>query len=295
METIQKEQEKLAALQKKTRTIYVVHMLAYVVVLVLLAVKVRELALVLGFGNVLLYVFYVRRMNKAYSDAITKVNLQYGLCASLTDVQHTGRKNGMTDADMHALQMLPLHNNPTNSSLMCHNVLHAVTNGLPVRCLEATLHYSYKNPGKERPLYRFVNGTMLSAEGLPASDARGDWLLLRKDLILDSVRKEFVESCGYRMLDLATGLGETYFVYTHSDAAVLPDHLRNHLTMLDKAAPTVGAVRLTDSKAYVFLSDRFYTARTPLYELPTTEQLTANPLPERDAVLAFLRYWAQAN
>lgn len=296
MDHVQAEWEKLAGLRRTVRGIYLAHMLVYVLVLVLLAAKVQIPAVVLGVVNMLISLLYVRRRAVAYSDQATRLNIRLGLCAPLEDAACTG-KDGMSQQDFTALQMLPTGSSK-GDGLMCHNGFAGRGFGMELRGFEATMAYPYQGNAK-RTLYRYLNGSVLTADGLPQGHQRGDWLLLRRGLLVDEAQRTFVQRCGYYSLtdpDAAEGaLENDFYIYTHTPDAELPQHLRRRLAQLVQAAPDAAAVRLTPQGAAVYLQDQFYTVTIPLHYLPEPKQIAANPLPQRDAVWELFRYWAKAD
>ena len=88
----------------------------------------------------------------------------------------------------------------------------------------------------------------------------------------------------------ARGL-EAFQLFSTGIPEKVPDALYQHLELLARTAPCLGAVRLTGGVSAVFLVNRFYTRRVKVRELPDVQALRENPLPERDAALAFLRWW----
>ena len=70
-------------------------------------------------------------------------------------------------------------------------------------------------------------------------------------------------------------------------AQLAEDELKKDLA----GAKAFGAVRLGGDCCAVFLVNRFYTRRVKVRELPEAQELCVNPLPERDAVLALMRWW----
>ena len=165
MDRIQTEWQALARLRQKVRNLYLVHMLGYLLVLVLLAVGVRIPAVVLGIVNMIISLAYVRRRAVAYSNEATRLNLLLGLCAPLQNPECTG-KNGMTQQQFTALQMLPTGRNK-NDGLMCHNGFAGQGWGMTLKGFEATL--AYPHTGKtDRPVFTYLNGTVLTAGALPA-------------------------------------------------------------------------------------------------------------------------------
>ncbi len=94
------------------------------------------------------------------------------------------------------------------------------------------------------------------------------------------------------MLCATRGL-EAFRLYSTRVPEEVPETLYRHLELLARTAPCLGAVRLTGETSAVFLVNRFYTRRVKVRELPDVNALCENPLPERDAALAFLRWWYQ--
>ena len=293
MEQLQTIWQQLADQRKKGRAVYLVSIVAYALAVVLVVLKFRNAAMVLGFVGVLVYLLAGRRMNKAYSSGITRANVLHGLCAPLQQVEFTPGKGGMTEEELDALQLLPVHHTKGENGLLCNNAIRAQYEGFAVNACELTLHYPYMAGDKQR--FEFMSGSLFTAPALPVTEQQGDWLLLHRDMLREDAQLQFTERCGYHLIAVEESIGLHFYVYARTPDAQLPDHLRNQIAALIKNVPAAGAVRLAPGVAAVYLHKRLYTFRTPLRDQLTVEQLGTSPLGERDAVLALLRYWAQVH
>lgn len=286
MQTPEQFRTQLEAQRHRTQMIYLVHTAAYAIAIVLLALRIYVPAMVLGIGNLMLHFLFMRKLLIRYSQAVTNANLLCGLCQGLEDPCCT-EGSGMPDAEFEALKLLPLRQGK-GSSLMTHNGFAGKMGDLSVKGYEATLHYPYvKNNGKTD--YHFLNGTLLVSRGEKKDGAR--WLLLHKSLLEKKAEQLFLEANGYRNIAFSAYGLDDFQLYTTQESATVPKALCQHLELLARGAKSLGAVGLGGDFCAVFLVNRFYTRRVKVRELPDVPALCANPLPERDAVLALMRWW----
>lgn len=272
--------------QRRTRGLGLAHVAVYVAAVVLLLLRMEAPAMVLGAGNAILYFLFVRRLLTCYSQAVTNANLLCGLCQPLEEAWCT-ENTCMTEGEFEDLKLLPLRRGK-GSSLMAHNGFAGTLGQLSVRGFEATFHYPYTTPSGKTS-YRFLNGTLLVSRGQKKEGA--DWLLLHKGLLEEEAQQRFLEEQGYRAVSIAgTGL-EEFFLFTTQESDQAPEDVCRHLELLARGTKNLGAVRLGPEVCAVFLVNRFYTRRVKVRELPEAQDLCVNPLPERDAVLALMRWW----
>lgn len=286
MQTPEQLRLQLKEQRHRTQMIGLVHIAVYVIAIVLMVLRMQGPAMVLGIGNVMLYILLVRRLLTRYSQAVTNANLQCGLCKPLEEAWCTDGF-GMTEAEFEDLKMLPLRRGK-GSSLMTHNGFAGQMDDLSVKGFEATFHYPYVTE-QGKTSYRFLNGTLLVSRGEKKEGA--EWLLLHKSLLEKDAEQLFLEQNGYRNAAFSAGGLEDFLLCTTQETAEVPEALCQHLELLARGAKSLGAVRLGSDVCAVFLVNRFYTRRVKVRELPEATALCANPLPERDAVLALMRWW----
>lgn len=286
MQTPEQLRLQLKEQRHRTQMVGLVHIAVYAIAIVLMVLRMHGPAMVLGIGNVMLYFLIVRRLLTRYSQAVTNANLLCGLCKPLEEAWCTDG-SGILDAEFEDLKMLPLRRGK-GSSLMTHNGFAGNLGELSVRGFEATFHYPYVTDNGKTS-YRFLNGTLMVSRGEKKEGA--DWLLLHKSLLEKDAEQFFLEQNGYRNAAFSAGGLEDFLLCTTQESAEVPEALCQHLELLARGAKSLGAVRLGGDFCAVFLVNRFYTRQVKVRELPDEAALSANPLPERDAVLALMRWW----
>lgn len=272
--------------QRRTRGLGLAHVAVYVAAVVLLLLRMEAPAMVLGAGNAILYFLFVRRLLTRYSQAVTNANLLCGLCQPLEEAWCT-ENTCMTEGEFEDLKLLPLRRGK-GSSLMAHNGFAGTLGQLSLKGFEATFHYPYTTPSGKTS-YRFLNGTLLVSRGQEKEGTQ--WLLLHKSLLEEEAQQRFLDQNGYRNVALSACGLEDFLLYAACSEAQVPEALCQHLELLARGAKHLGAVRLGGDCCAVFLVNRFYTRRVKVRELPEAQELCVNPLPERDAVLALMRWW----
>ena len=282
--------ETMAALeagQKKAQIIYLVHTILYAGALALALLNRYTAAVVLGGANMAAYFLVVRGQVKSYSDSVAKANVVFGLCRKLKEVSFLGR-NGLDPDTFRVLEMFPVLEG--KNSVMSRQSFKGEGYGLTIEGHEVTFHYPVNaGAGKD---FRFLTGTLLTSRGGTAP-GQGDWLLLRRNMIQASALEQFLREKGYKEAGIpAEVLGERFQVFTKGNNKQLPGDLAEQILEDLGGIGSLGALRLTPQGAAVYLGNRFYTGTTKVRVLPTEEQITHNPLPERDKVWKFFRYWA---
>lgn len=279
MNTAALVREQLEAQRKRVQVIATAHAAVYLAAVVLAVLRLYAPCVAVAGVNLLVFVFFVRRQIKGYSQAAARANVLCGLCAPLEEAQFTGR-TGLSTQQFRDLAMLPLRN--VDDSLLVRAAFSGQGFGLELWGCEMTLHYPVE--GAKNTQYRFLSGTLLTA--VPQSKAwEGDWLLLRRGLVDEEAQRAFLEERGYAPAGCPEGkLDERFQLYAGDGAREMPRWLSRRLSRLVEKAERTGAVRLTAKKAAVYLENRFYTGRTKVRDLPDEEWLTHCPLPERDAV-----------
>jgi hypothetical protein len=282
--------EQLKEQRKKIRLLSAAHIILYLVaILLLLVLQMRPAGLAVGVLTLLSQIFFLRRLNGRYSDRIGELNVLYGLCQGLEGAEYTGG-TGITREQFRALAMLPLHDDP--HSLLLHNAFHGKAFGLELAGCEATSLYF--TPGVKNA-YHHLNGTLLTATASGPTGS-GDWYLLRRGLLEPAAQQAFLSAQGWREAAWEhedQELALHYALYTREEGVQAPQTLVSRLEKLYKKAPALGAVRLSEETAAIYLADRFYTFPAKVRDLPTPDMLTRCPLSERDGAWEFFRSWAE--
>jgi hypothetical protein len=120
--------------------------------------------------------------------------------------------------------------------------------------------------------------------------------LRRGGLLHPATQQAFLTAQGWKEVSWPNEdqeLALHYALYTREEGVQAPQTLVSRLEKLYKKAPTLGAVRLSEEKAAVYLTGRFYTFPAKVRDLPTPDMLTRCPLPERDGAWEFFRSWAE--
>ncbi|NCC08143.1 MAG: hypothetical protein EOM30_08950 [Clostridia bacterium] len=291
MENISHAQENLNVLRRKVQVLYVLHTIIYAAALVLLLLNLYAAGMAVGVANMLIYFVYLRRQLTAYSDAVARVNVIYGLCSPLQNVEYTDKK-GISEDKFNTFHMLPLRQGK-GSSLSCRHAFSGRYGNMQFSGCEMTLHYPFKGQNN-RVDYRFLNGTLLAAENFSKQETACGWLILCKNMLEPSAEKQFLRECGYHEAEVNKAeLGEKLAVYTQEADGVLNADMTNRLAKLAKSMQSLAAVRLMPDKAVIYLGNRFFTRRTKVRILPDEAALCQNPLAERDDVFSFFRWWAE--
>lgn len=279
MNTAAQFRQELEDLRKRTQLIGIAHAAVYAAAVVLVVLHMYVPAAVLAGVNLLVFLFFVRGQIEGYSQAAARANVLCGLCAPLEEARFTGR-TGLNAEQFKALALLPLMEG--DNSLLVRGAFSGLGFGLELGGCEMTLHY--KVQGAKSAEYRFLSGTLLTAA--PRSGAwEGDWLLLRRGLLDETVQRAFLEERGYTPASCPEAkLEERYRLYAGDGAREMPRWLARRVSRAMEETDRLGAVRLTADRAAVYLENRFYTGKTRVRDLPDEEWLVHCPLPERDAV-----------
>lgn len=281
--------EALAKQQKRVQVCYVIYTLIYVAAL---ALGVRELlvpAVIIGGANMVVYFLFLRGQVKGYSSAVARTNILCGLCEPLKAAEYTGRE-GLNLTTFQSFALLPIRDHP--SSLLVREGFAGEGFGLSLKGWEVSFHYPIYRSG--RTDYKFLNGSILTAEGPTGPDEDGDWLLIRKGMVDAAAQNVFVEKNGFQACGCPIeDLSKNFDVYSITGGQ-MPRRWAERFNKLFKQAGSLGAVRASPRAAAVYLGNRFYTGRTKVRDLPSAEKLKHNPLPERDGVWEFFRFWSTA-
>lgn len=243
-------------------------------------------ALALWAALLVFYFAWLRRQMRGYSDDIARINVLNGLCAPMADARFLG-DGGMMLQDFVQTTMLPAREAP--SSLLLRQGFEARLDGMTLRGWEITFHY--KKPTDKKNDFEFVSGSVLTARFDAPIDTDEDWVLTHKQVIAARVMTEHMSKHGYRPANCEIKALREAFTIGGRDGRAFPTEWAKALVALRERAGRLAAVRLSKEGVSVYLDRRFYTNKTRIRDLPTPAQLTANPLPERDAILALFRDW----
>lgn len=263
------------------------HVCLYVIALGLGLWHELILAAVIAGANVILYLLLVRRQITGYKTAVSSANILYGLCESLEEAQYTGQK-GLDGQEFENLGLLPLFDGP--NSLLVREGFAGTGFGLSLKGWEVSFHYPVRN--KARTEFRFLSGSILTAEGPAASNEDGNWFIIRKGLLAAATLDSFVREKGLaRSASPIESVSSKFDFYSPAGGPV-PHELAGRFETCLKQADSLGAVRLKSRQTAVYLTNRFYARRVRLRDLPPApQQLSRNTLPERDGVWEFFRFW----
>lgn len=285
MRTAEQARQELEELRKRTHIIGGVHAVIYALAVALAAVGQYVPGAVLAGANLLVYVLFLRRRIGAYSEGAARENILCGLCAPLEEARYTGR-TGPGAQQLRALGLLPMREG--DNSLLTRAAFSGQGFGLELTGCEMTLHYAAPGAGG-KVQYRFLSGTLLTAA--PRSGTwTGDWLLLRRGLLDEAAQAAFLEEQGYTPAACSQEkLSGRFQIYAGDGAGELPRWLARRVERLAEQSKCLGAVRLTEKQAAIYLENRFYTGRTKVRDLPNEKWLLHCPLPERDGVWELFR------
>lgn len=285
MRTAEQARKELEELRKRTQIICAVHAVIYALAIALASVGQYAAGAALTGANLLAYVLFLRRKIGAYSESAARENILFGLCAPLEEARYTGRV-GPGAEEFQSLALLPIKEG--KDALLVRAAFSGQGYGLELEGCEFTLHYAA--PGvKDKTRYQFLSGTLLTAQ--PQNSAwAGNWLLLRRGLLDETVQRVFLEKQGYGPAGCLDGrLDDRFLLYSGDGVQDMPRWLARRLIRLMEQTDRLAAVRLTRNQAAVYLENRFYTGRTKIRDLPSEKWLTHSPLPERDAVWDLFR------
>ncbi len=289
MEDLTRKWAELGARQKRVRLLYIMHVLIYITALGMAVWRALIPAAVLIGANLLLYFLVVRRQKQAYFHAVNETGITRGLCQPLTDAAYTGRK-GLDRRGFEEMEMLPIRDN--DSALLVREGFSGKGYGLTLKGWEVSFHYPSSGGG--RNAYQFLTGCILTAEGPRTPDPRSDWLVVKHDLVERGAMDAFLKEHGYRISPCSLkALTMAYDVYSR-DGEPLPDRWADAFQILSQKVRSLGSLRVTGDMAAAFLAGRFYTGKPKLKILPSAAQLGRNPMPERDPVWDFFRFWSEA-
>lgn len=283
METFSETQQVLGRQRKGIQWMFGLHVAIYAAALGLIFVS-QPLGIAVGLANAAYYLLWLRRQMKAYDSSMARACVVYGLCQPWQDVVYMD-DHSLTSEDLRALRMLPLHD--VENALLSRHGFSATAGTLGLTGSEITLHYPALVGNRDS--YKFLSGTLLTARD-PVGGSDGDWLLLANGLLEPYAQETFLAQCEYS--PSASGVGN-YAFYHHGPVAVPPVAVLRRIEKLTKHCPAVGAVRLWQSGAAIFIKGRFYTGRYRPNIAPDEALLRQNSLPERDEAMAFFRFWSQ--
>ncbi len=285
METIAETQSRLLKQRRQIIALFVLHIALYAAAIGLLFFSTPA-GMCTGIANIGFYLLVLRPRMKHYETGIAGACVLHGICAPMQKAAFLGH-GAVTPEEFTGLRILPLHKD--KKALLSRNAFTAEYGGLRLKVSELTLHYPAAVGGRKS--YKFLSGTLLVSRH-EANHAEGDWLLLHSDLLEPSAQAGFLSDSGYSSADLSVK-NFPLSLWRRGEEAELPAETVRRLQKLEKACPNLAAVRLEPDGAAVFLKGRFYTGHYRPNVTPDTALLEQNTLPERDEVLAFLRFWAR--
>lgn len=283
METFSETQQVLERQRKGLQWMFGLHAAIYAAALGLILVS-QPLGIMVGLANAAYYLFWLRRQMKAYDSAMARACVVYGLCQLWQDVVYMDG-HSLTPEALRTLQLLPLHD--TKNALLSRHGFFAAAEALSLTGSEITLHYPAQVGSRDS--YKFLSGTLLTARH-SADRSIGDWLLLANGLLEPRAQEAFLAQCEYSPSESGV---EGYSLYQHGSGGVLPAAVLRRIEKLTKHCPAVGAIRLWQSGAAIFIKGRFYTGRYRPNIAPDEALLCQNSLPERDEAMAFFQFWFQ--
>lgn len=203
-----------------------------------------------------------------------------GLCSSMEDVKYLGR-NVWTQEEFAGWKLLPIRLKGRN--LLCQHGFSGYLGSNQAVGAEVTFHYEH---AFHKGTYLFLNGTVLRCK----SGIRGqNWLLLRKGLLEDMTESSFCQESGYQVgLTENTGLDDNYSLFCLPGSEVPTKPQLERIADYVRRTDNLGAFRVDGNTVTLFLADQLYTSVPPAGKT-TPEILTANLLPEWDALLALLK------
>lgn len=265
-----------------------IHICLYIIALGLGFWHQLMLAAVIAGANTILYLLLVRGQIADYKTAVSRANILYGLCGPLEEARYTGRR-GLDRQEFENLGLFPLFDGP--NSLLVREGFSGTGFGLNLKGCEVSFHYPVYS--QSRTEYRFLSGSILTAERSAAPSEDGDWLIVRKDLLDAAALDSFAGEKGLgRSACPIESISSKFDFYSPAGGPV-PHELAERFETCLKQADSLGAVRVKPRQAAVYLANRFYTRRIRLRDLPPSpQQLSRNTLPERDGVWKFFRFWS---
>lgn len=282
MDTVQDAVRRLEQHKRQIRIAIVAHAAVYLAALALFCLRLHRAAAILAAANLAWYFLVYRRMTGAYAQSAAAANLQFGLCAGLSDFTYDP-KRGITAEQFRQWAMLPLAQD--DNALLCRSHFSAREQDMTLEGGEITLHYPVDGAAREK--FRFLSGTLLTARA--ACHPEGDWLLLREELLEPGAQQAFLQQACYRPAVLPEPMAQGWRLYTRTEQTEMPRHLLRSVTALADKTASLAALRLTQEGAAAFLNGRFYTGSRYPAAVPTAQRLQGNTLPERDAVWAWFR------
>ena len=270
--------EKLAAMRNRLRMITVAILMVLILSLILVLAGQPQAGMILGTVTMVFFLVWRRRANRAYSDRVGEINILNGLAAPLKNPKYLGN-TGLTEKDVDGMAMLPIRMD--GHGLLARQGFEGRKDGGICRGWEITLHYQR---GNGRTDYAFLSGTLLTKSFDKPLKKGMDWVLLRRDLLADGVAERFFREKEYTILRTGNEALDGELLIGTRTGCDLPEDWIARITGISTRLEQIGAIRCTADGAAVFLDHRFYTYSLKVRDLPTEEQLKANPLPERDDI-----------
>ena len=314
MKTVGEASNELKKRGKRIQILYIVFVEILAVALIVGVFRQYIAAAVIAAADFIWYFAWLSRKRRKFGDDVVAANVIYGVCKPLADINYLG-KDSLSPEELYTMDILPVH--IAKKSVLSESGFEGKYSRLTLNGWELSFHYTV--PGvKTKDMFRHLSGTLLTAErgkagaetseagsgglsnaaaqGEPAgsavSDPENEWLLLHKSMINDTAQQEFLEKKGYYPADCGSSeLTDSFDVFSKAEGAALPDQLAKAILKAYRQAERIGAVRISQQSALVFLYGSFYTLRTRLRFLPDENWYTHNLLAERDTVWSFFKTW----
>lgn len=283
-----KAAEKLQEMYRR----YKMSVFAMIGILILAAAGIfwnRYLGLVILLLAVLYQLFYLRKLQKHYTQLCTSSNLACTLEKKLSAA--AAEEQGGAGIDIETVTRAELLPVDAGKEKACfYWGLQGKQGSYPVEICDATFAESYKltEKGKKRT---FVNCGCWMHFTLP-QDSGMDLRIWDQDVIPMPMRKSFLEQ--HPALHLLPSeqtpfLDEGMYVYTKDNAVGPGDDFYRLLKKLRGYTPGKLAVSIRGSSADVFIRNRFLSRPVSMSEAADEKWLSLDPMPELSYVQEMLR------
>ena len=279
----------LAAERDRLQKISVAYFAVMVIAILLIFIGPALIGMLLGAALLAFYFGWLRGRIGSYSDNVGKANILNGLAEPLQDPVYLGN-TGMTAEELDASAMLPIRTD--DNGLLIRHGFEGKKDGGVRRGWEVTFHYQR---GAKRTDYAFLSGSILTGSFDHEISGMPEWVAVQRDLVDENILLKFFREKGYRPVRTENAEPDGKYLMGVRGDGVLPEKICAKLADLGGRMERLGAVRCTAAEAAVFLDHRFYTYPIKVRDLPTEEQLRANPLPERDEIWDFFRFLQNRN
>ena len=285
MDSLKESLEALNAYKDKTRLLLLPFTL-FVVIAAGMAFILKMIgpAFVILILDMIFYFLVIHRMTKRYGFMVNEANLKYGFFKPLKNVS-TKSKDGMDFDDFVNLSMFPIKNG--KNTLLSRNSVFGEREDEQLEAHELTFHYVIAD-AKGKPSHQFVSGSLFM-DSFKKTGFKGDYLLLRRDVLETGAKTQFVSKNGYKAFALKDQtLTEGFDGYYHGEENFTAQ-LEALCLKLGSQAKNLCAIRIMDGKAAIFLTRRFYAGSRYTTTEPTKEILSKNYFSERDEIFSFFK------